>query len=79
MRTVTGGHGLQAAGWRSGQRRRPDPRDLPVARDPALGDVLVVLAQLFAALQFIVEEKFLAQYQVPALLAVGLEVRRSTE
>ena len=46
-----------------------------MARDPALGDVLVVLAQLFAAAQFIVEEKYLAKYQVPALLAVGLEVR----
>jgi len=37
--------------------------------------VLVILAQLFAAAQFIVEEKYLAKYQVPALLAVGLEVR----
>ena len=42
---------------------------------PLLGDALVVLAQLFAATQFIVEEKYLAKYEVPALLAVGLEVR----
>lgn len=42
---------------------------------PLLGDMLVVLAQLFAAAQFIVEEKYLAKYEVPALLAVGLEVR----
>lgn len=42
---------------------------------PLLGDILVVLAQLFAAAQFIVEEKYLAKYEVPALLAVGLEVR----
>ena len=44
------------------------------ATNPLLGDVLVVLAQLFAASQFIVEEKYLAKYEVPALLAVGLEV-----
>eukprot|EP00884_Botryococcus_braunii_P021063 jgi/Botrbrau1/7640/Bobra.0159s0086.1 len=43
------------------------------ARNPALGDMLVVVAQLAAATQFIVEEKYLAKYRVPALLAVGLE------
>jgi hypothetical protein len=43
------------------------------ASAPLFGDVLVVLAQGFAALQFILEEKFLAKYKVPALLAVGLE------
>ncbi len=31
------------------------------ARNPLLGDVLVVLAQLLAATQFIVEEKYLAK------------------
>ena len=30
-------------------------------------------AQAAAATQFIVEEKYLARYRVPALLAVGLE------
>ncbi len=43
------------------------------ARNPFLGDILVVVAQLAAATQFIVEEKYLAKYRVPALLAVGLE------
>lgn len=43
------------------------------ARDPVLGDILVVVAQIAAALQFIVEEKYLAKYRVPALLGVGLE------
>jgi hypothetical protein len=43
------------------------------ASAPLFGDVLVVMAQGFAALQFILEEKFLAKYRVPALLAVGLE------
>ena len=40
---------------------------------PLFGDVLVILAQLAAAMQFIVEEKYLAKFRVPALLAVGLE------
>lgn len=31
------------------------------AKNPLLGDVLVVLAQLLAATQFIVEEKYLAK------------------
>ena len=38
-----------------------------------LGDLLVVVAQLCSATQFVVEEKFLAQYRVPAALAVGME------
>lgn len=43
------------------------------AKDPVLGDILVVVAQIAAALQFIIEEKYLAKYRVPALLGVGLE------
>lgn len=43
------------------------------ARDPVFGDILVVVAQVAAALQFIIEEKYLAKYRVPALLGVGLE------
>lgn len=43
------------------------------AKDPVLGDILVVIAQVAAALQFIIEEKYLAKYRVPALLGVGLE------
>eukprot|EP00775_Hariotina_reticulata_P005318 gene5318-5553_t len=44
-----------------------------VAAAPLFGDILVVAAQMFTALQFILEEKFLVKYKVPALLAVGLE------
>ncbi len=40
---------------------------------PLFGDILVVCAQAFNALQFILEEKFLVKYKVPALLAVGIE------
>ncbi|KAF5837360.1 hypothetical protein DUNSADRAFT_4464 [Dunaliella salina] len=40
---------------------------------PIVGDTLVVLAQLFAAAQFILEEKFLAKYRMQPLLAVGVE------
>ncbi|KAK9863936.1 hypothetical protein WJX84_010068 [Apatococcus fuscideae] len=43
------------------------------ATAPLFGDLLVILAQLAAATQFIVEEKYLAKFRVPALLAVGLE------
>ena len=43
------------------------------AKDPVLGDILVVVAQMAAALQIIIEEKYLAKYRVPALLGVGLE------
>jgi drug/metabolite transporter (DMT)-like permease len=44
-----------------------------IAGAPLFGDLLVVCAQAFNALQFILEEKFLTQYKVPALLAVGIE------
>ncbi|KAF6261039.1 hypothetical protein COO60DRAFT_1294068 [Scenedesmus sp. NREL 46B-D3] len=43
------------------------------AAAPLFGDLLVVAAQMFTALQFIMEEKFLVKYKVPALLAIGLE------
>lgn len=45
----------------------------PSAPNPLLGDVLVVLAQLCAATQFILEEKYLAKYHAPVLFAVGME------
>ncbi|KDD71182.1 hypothetical protein H632_c5625p0, partial [Helicosporidium sp. ATCC 50920] len=41
--------------------------------NPLLGDAFVVAAQICAAAQFIVEEKFLAKYRAPVLLAVGME------
>ena len=37
------------------------------------GDILVFLAQVAAATQFIVEEKVLSKYKIPANVAVGLE------
>ncbi|KAG2448095.1 hypothetical protein HYH02_007119 [Chlamydomonas schloesseri] len=43
------------------------------AAAPLFGDLCVVAAQAFTALQFILEEKFVAVYKVPTLLAVGLE------
>jgi drug/metabolite transporter (DMT)-like permease len=55
-------------------------RDTPCSDDdgsnathPLLGNVFVIAAQAFSALQFVVEEKYVKQYRVPALLAVGLE------
>jgi len=41
--------------------------------NPLLGNALVVLAQVFQAIQFIVEEKFLVKYHTPVLLAIGSE------
>ena len=43
------------------------------ASNPLLGDLLVILAQLLNALQFIIEEKYLRQIHPPVLLAVGTE------
>ncbi|KAF0974756.1 hypothetical protein FDP41_006230 [Naegleria fowleri] len=43
------------------------------ARSPLLGDVLVILAQILAAIQFVVEEKFFSRYEVAPLQAVGWE------
>ena len=43
------------------QGKRPEA--VPGAKDPVLGDILVVIAQVAAALQFIIEEKYLAQYR----------------
>ena len=41
--------------------------------NPLLGNLFVMAAQIFTALQFVVEEKSVKQYRMPALLAVGLE------
>lgn len=38
--------------------------DSPIAAAPLFGDILVVMAQMFTALQFILEEKFLVQFKV---------------
>ncbi|OWA52970.1 Solute carrier family 35 member F6 [Hypsibius exemplaris] len=37
------------------------------------GDLLIIMAQIIAACQMVYEEKFLSKYDVPALVAVGLE------
>lgn len=37
------------------------------------GDLLIITAQVIVAIQMVYEEKFLKKYDVPALLAVGLE------
>eukprot|EP00842_Homolaphlyctis_polyrhiza_P005444 jgi/Hompol1/5900/HPOL_000336-RA len=42
-------------------------------RGSAGGIALVVLAQTFTATQFVVEEKIMTRYEVPAMKAVGLE------
>lgn len=50
--------------------------------NPLLGDILVVVAQLAAASQFIVEEKYLAKYRCDAARSGNLatvRVTRSTE
>ena len=37
------------------------------------GNLLIIMAQIVTAIQMVTEQKFLNQYDVPALLAVGLE------
>jgi drug/metabolite transporter (DMT)-like permease len=37
------------------------------------GNLLIIMAQIIVAIQMVTEQKFLTQYDVPALLAVGLE------
>eukprot|EP00892_Ulva_mutabilis_P004515 jgi/Ulvmu1/2435/UM134_0016.1 len=44
-----------------------------IGHEPLLGNVCVMAAQVFAALQYVVEEKYVKHYRVPASLAVGLE------
>jgi hypothetical protein len=38
-----------------------------------LGNLLIIMAQIIVAIQMVTEQKFLLQYDVPPLLAVGLE------
>jgi len=38
-----------------------------------LGDLLITMAQIIVAIQMVTEQKFLMQFDVPPLLAVGLE------
>jgi drug/metabolite transporter (DMT)-like permease len=43
------------------------------AKNPVLGDILVLGAQVVVATQMVVEEKLLDKYQLPPLLVVGME------
>eukprot|EP00055_Hartaetosiga_balthica_P009926 m.40880 g.40880 ORF g.40880 m.40880 type:complete len:379 (+) comp6957_c2_seq1:53-1189(+) len=43
------------------------------ARNPLIGDVIIICAQVIVAVQMVVEEKFVGKYEVPPLLAVGWE------
>lgn len=43
------------------------------AKNPLLGDVLVIVAQFFLALQMIAEEKFVSHFDTHPLQVVGLE------
>lgn len=43
------------------------------AKNPVLGDILIIVAQVFSACQFIFEEKYMSKYKVPALQGVGYE------
>ncbi|KAG9392847.1 Solute carrier family 35 member SLC35F1/F2/F6 [Carpediemonas membranifera] len=43
------------------------------AKNPMLGNILVIAAQLFPAMQFIIEELVISKYSVSGLRAVGLE------
>jgi len=49
------------------------PQSSATASNPALGNVLIVAAQVVVAIQMIVEEKFVGDRDIPPLLAVGSE------
>lgn len=53
--------------------KHSEHQDNSNATNPMLGNILVVSAQVAAAFQFIVEEKYLAKYGVKPHVAVGLE------
>ncbi|KAJ3291177.1 hypothetical protein HK104_006285 [Borealophlyctis nickersoniae] len=71
---VESGEGKLGKGEGSGLQVE-DP-ELPVGepvRSSFVGVLMVVLAQTFTALQFVIEEKIMARYELPAIKAVGLE------
>lgn len=49
------------------------PSSSTSASNPFLGNVLIVIAQIIVAIQFVLEEKFVSSLDVPPLLVVGLE------
>ncbi|KAG2431070.1 hypothetical protein HXX76_009603 [Chlamydomonas incerta] len=69
-----GGNWLLLDGWRKlALAALGSEPGVDAASAPLFGDLCVVAAQAFTALQFILEEKFVAEFRVPTLLAVGLE------
>lgn len=50
---------------------KTEGHDIP--RNPTLGNLLVIAAQVLAAIQYVVEEKFLSKYDAPPLQVVGWE------
>lgn len=38
-----------------------------------IGNLLIIMAQIIVAIQMVYEQKYLHEYNVPALFAVGLE------
>lgn len=38
-----------------------------------IGDLLIIMAQIIAAVQMVYEEKFVTRYSIPAMQAVGWE------
>jgi len=43
------------------------------APNPLVGDILIICAQIVVSIQMVLEEKYVAKYNVPPLKAVGLE------
>ncbi|KAJ3190436.1 hypothetical protein HDU85_000732 [Gaertneriomyces sp. JEL0708] len=52
---------------------KPDGDAVGPVKSSVSGVLFVVLAQTFTALQFVIEEKIMARYELPAIKAVGLE------
>lgn len=51
----------------------PQGEGVDIPRNPTLGNILVIAAQVLAAVQFVVEEKFLSKYNAKPLQVVGWE------
>ena len=57
----------------SGVDNKENEEDNETIGQEVFGVLCVVLAQVFTATQFVIEEKILVKYDIPALKAVGLE------
>ena len=49
------------------------PTNESEARNPGLGNTLIVVAQVVTAVQMVVEERYVSGKNIPALQAVGYE------